>query len=93
MLFIEFSLAFNPIIHQQFIDKLDLLGFSTSLSNWIQSVQVPSKTSTTITLSTGALKGCVLSPLLFMLLIHNCTARSSSNIIKRGGGTAHRLVQ
>lgn len=53
MLFIEFSLAFNPIIHQQFIDKLDLLGFSTSLSNWIQSVQVPSKTSTTITLSTA----------------------------------------
>ncbi len=82
MLFIDFSSAFNTIIPQQLIRKLNLLGLNTSLCNWIldfltarpQSVRVSCKTSSTATLSTGAPQGCVFSPLLFMLLTHNCTA-------------------
>ncbi|KAL0195209.1 hypothetical protein M9458_008781, partial [Cirrhinus mrigala] len=85
MLFIDFSSAFNTIIPQQLIHKLNLLGLNTSLCNWIldfltgrpQSVRVGSNTSSTTTLSTGAPQGCVLSP----LLTHDCTAKFSSNHI------------
>ncbi len=35
MLFIEFSSAFNAIIPQQLINKLNLLGLNNSLCNWI----------------------------------------------------------
>ncbi len=87
MLFIDFSSAFNTIIPQQLINKLNLLGLNNSLCNWIldfltgrpQSVRVDHNTSSTTTLSTGAPQGCVLSPLLFTLLTHDCTANFSSN--------------
>ncbi|KAL0151931.1 hypothetical protein M9458_052763, partial [Cirrhinus mrigala] len=85
MLFIDFSSAFNTIIPQQLINKLHLLGLNTSLCNWIldfltvrpQSVHVSRNTSSSTTLSTGAPQGCVLSPLLFTLLTHDCTANSA----------------
>ncbi len=90
MLFIDFSSAFNTIIPQQLINKLNMLGLNNSLYNWIldfltgrpQSVRVGHNTSSTTTLSTGAPQGCVLSPLLFTLLTHDCTAKFSSNHIK-----------
>ncbi len=89
MLFIDFSSAFNTIIPQQLINKLNLLGLNNYLCNWIldfltgrpQSVRVGHNTSSTTTLSTGAPQGCVLSPLLFTLLTHDCTAKFSSNHI------------
>ncbi|KAI4879830.1 hypothetical protein NFI96_002171 [Prochilodus magdalenae] len=89
MLFIDFSSAFNTIIPQHLIRKLNLLGLNTSLSNWIldfltgrpQSVRIGRNTSSTTTLSTGAPQGCVLSPLLFTLLTHDCSAMHSSNHI------------
>ncbi len=89
MLFIDFSSAFNTIIPQQLINKLNQLGLNNSLCNWIldfltgrpQSVRVGHNTSSTTTLSTGAPQGCVLSPLLFTLLTHDCTAKFSSNHI------------
>ncbi len=76
MLFIDFSSAFNTVIPQQLINKLNLLGLNASLCNWIldfltgrpQSVRVGRNTSSTTTLSTGAPQGCVLSLLLFTLL-------------------------
>ncbi|KAK1784319.1 hypothetical protein P4O66_003521 [Electrophorus voltai] len=46
-----------------------------------QSVRVGNCSSTTLTLSTGAPQGCVLSPLLYSLYTYDCTATSSSNII------------
>ncbi|KAI4899020.1 hypothetical protein NFI96_007116 [Prochilodus magdalenae] len=89
MLFIDFSSAFNTIIPQHLIGKLNLLGLNTSLSNWIldfltgrpQSVRIGRNTSSTTTLSTGAPQGCVLSPLLFTLPTHDCAAMHSSNHI------------
>ncbi|XP_039896854.1 myosin heavy chain, fast skeletal muscle-like [Simochromis diagramma] len=76
---IDFSSAFSIIIPQQLIDKLDLLGISTLLYNWLldfltgrqQIVRVDSNTSCPRTLNTGAPQGCVLSPLLFTLLTHD----------------------
>ncbi|KAL0197539.1 hypothetical protein M9458_006079, partial [Cirrhinus mrigala] len=89
MLFIDFSSAFNTIIPQQLINKLNLLGLNTSLCNWTldfltgrpQAVRVGHNTSSTTTLSTGAPQGSVLSLLLFTLLTHACTAKFSSNHI------------
>ncbi|KAI3374360.1 hypothetical protein L3Q82_005961 [Scortum barcoo] len=86
MLFIDFSSAFNTIIPKQLICKLDKLGLSTSLCNWLldflsqrpQAVRVGNNISSSITLSTGAPQGCVLSPLLFTLLTHDCTPTHSS---------------
>ncbi len=91
MLFIDFSSAFNTIIPQQLINKLNLLGLNNSLCNWIrdfltgrpQSVNVGHNTSSTTTLSTGAPQGCVLIPLLFTLLTHDCTVKFSSNHISK----------
>uniref|UniRef100_A0A3Q1K6E6 Reverse transcriptase domain-containing protein n=1 Tax=Anabas testudineus TaxID=64144 RepID=A0A3Q1K6E6_ANATE len=89
MLFIDFSSAFNTIIPQQLIGKLSRLGLTTSLCNWIldfltgrpQSVRIGNSISSTTMLSTGAPQGCVLSPLLFTLLTHDCVAMHSSNQI------------
>ncbi len=89
MLFIDFSSAFNTIIPQQLINKLNLLGLNNSLCNWIlefltgrpQSVRVGHNTSSITTVSTGAPQGCMLSLLLFTLLTHDCTAKFSSNHI------------
>lgn len=79
VLFIDFSSAFNTIIPQQLIHKLDLLGISTLLYNGLldfltgrqQTVRVDSNTSSPRTRNTGAPQGCVLSSLLFTLLTHD----------------------
>ncbi|KAK1798609.1 hypothetical protein P4O66_006901 [Electrophorus voltai] len=46
-----------------------------------QSVRVGTCASSTLTFSTGAPQGCVLSPLLYSLYTYDCTATSSSTII------------
>ncbi|KAL0150730.1 hypothetical protein M9458_053953, partial [Cirrhinus mrigala] len=88
MLFIDFSSAFNTIISQQLTQKLVQLGLNTSLCNWLldfltgkpQALWVGSNTSSTITLNTGTPQGCVLSPILFTLLTHDCAPAHSSNL-------------
>ncbi|KAI5627505.1 gastrula zinc finger protein XlCGF28.1-like [Silurus asotus] len=65
------------------------LTLNTSLCNWIldfltgrpQAVRIGNSISSTTTLSTGAPQGCVLSPLLFTLLTHDCAPTHSSNHI------------
>ncbi|KAK1794705.1 hypothetical protein P4O66_001415 [Electrophorus voltai] len=89
MLFVDYSSAFNTIIPSLLTTKLEDLGLHTSLCDWIsnfltdrpQSVRVGNCASSTLTLSTGAPQGCVLSPLLYSLYTYDCTAASSSTII------------
>jgi hypothetical protein len=78
-------------VSSKLITKLRTLGLNTSLCNWIldvltgrpQVVRVGNNTSATLILNTGAPQGCVLSPLLYSLIAHDCTARHDYNTIVR----------
>ncbi len=88
MHFLDFSSAFNTIIPQTLVHKLEALGLSPALCNWVldfltnrrQTVRIHSITSSPIILNTGSPQGCVLSPLLYSLLTYDCSAIFSRNI-------------
>ncbi|KAI3368067.1 hypothetical protein L3Q82_026889, partial [Scortum barcoo] len=79
------------------VQKLTTLGLSFTLCNWVldfltdrpQSVRIHDVSSSSISLSTGSPQGCVLSPLLFTLLTHDCSAiHPSCLIVKFADDTA-----
>ena len=70
------------------MNKLGAIGISTPLCNWLLDLLTDSpqtlrvgKNSTETIMSTGVPQGCVLSPLLFTLMTHDCCARHNSNHI------------
>ncbi len=85
----DYSSAFNTIVPATLVAKLQTLGLNRSLCSWIldfltgrsQVVRMGNNTSSPLILNTGAPQGCVLSPLLYSLYTHNCTATHSSNVI------------
>ena len=89
MLFIDYSSAFNTIIPANLYNKLLCLGLENSLCNWIldflsdrpQMVKMGSFLSDSITLNTGAPQGCVLSPILYSLVTHDCASSNDSSLI------------
>uniref|UniRef100_A0A3B4FGV2 Reverse transcriptase domain-containing protein n=1 Tax=Pundamilia nyererei TaxID=303518 RepID=A0A3B4FGV2_9CICH len=97
MLFVDYSSAFNTIIPSKLFTKLTDLGLSSSLCQWIlnfltdrpQSVRVGKQVSPSISLSTGAPQGCVLSTLLYSLYTYDCVATSdTTSIVKFADDTA-----
>ncbi len=85
----DYSSAFNTIVPVTLVAKLQTLGLNRSLCSWIlgfltgrsQVVRMGNNTSSPLILNTGAPQGCVLSPLLYSLYTHDCTATHSSNVI------------
>ncbi len=89
LLFVDYSSAFNTIIPDILITKLDTLGLPPLTCAWIkdfltnrpQSVRLGPHVSSTRTLSTGSPQGCVLSPLLYCLYTHDCRPTHDNNLI------------
>jgi len=89
MLFVDYSSAFKTIVPATLVVKLQTLGLNRSLCSWIldlltgrsQVVRMGNNTSSPLILNTSAPQGCVLSPLLYSLYTHACTATHSSNVI------------
>ncbi len=86
ILFVDFSSAFNTIIPNLLLPKLTQLSVPTSVCQWITSFLTDRQqlgwkkyTSSTRTISTGAPRGCVLSPLLFSLYTNDCTSKDASD--------------
>lgn len=88
ILFLDIVVAFNTDIPQKLVKKkkkLSLLGLNASLCHCSldlltgrpQSVRISN--STTSTLNTGAAQGCMLRPLLFTVLIHDCASKYGLN--------------
>ncbi len=86
ILFVNFSSAFNTIIPNILLPKLTQPPMPTSICQWINSfltdrqqlMMLGKYTSSTRTSSTGAPRGCVLSPLLFSLYTNDCTSKDPS---------------
>ncbi|MEL6802586.1 MAG: reverse transcriptase domain-containing protein, partial [Bacteroidota bacterium] len=89
LLFVDFSSAFNTILPNKLHTKLHNLGLSTTLCNWTldflinstQHVRIGKHISPTLPINTGGPQGCVLSPLLYTLLTHDCCSSSPSNLM------------
>ncbi|XP_026036331.1 uncharacterized protein LOC113029584 [Astatotilapia calliptera] len=84
-----FSSTLAQLLTRSLVEKLMLLGVEPATCNWVfsfltkrqQTVKVGSQTLKTVLESTGSPQGCVLSPLLFSLLTHDCTATFNTNHI------------
>ncbi|KAF7661471.1 hypothetical protein LDENG_00260640, partial [Lucifuga dentata] len=81
MLFVDYSSAFNTIIPDILVVKLLDLGLPSLTCSWIKDFLTHRPQTSSRTLSTGSPQGCVLSPLLYALYTHDCTAAYTGNTI------------
>lgn len=84
----NFQLSLQDLQPQhKLLSKIEHLGLKTCPCNWVldnlserlQSVVISSNTSSILKWSTRAPQGCVLGPLLFILLNHHCERTKPHN--------------
>ena len=86
ILFIDFSSAFNTISPHKLFFKLQDMNINPAINYWIldflsnrtQTVKINNLMSHSLSLSTGAPQGCVLSPWLFSLFTNQLTSLDKS---------------
>lgn len=89
LLFMDFSSAFNTIVPQNLLDKLQGMEVNPVMIKWYhafltgrtQQVRINSTLSDTLTIHTGVPQGCVSSPLLFTLYTNECRSHHTNNYI------------
>ncbi|KAF7642655.1 hypothetical protein LDENG_00253780, partial [Lucifuga dentata] len=84
ILFVDYSSAFNTIVPSRLVRKPWSQQPTVSvdfLSNRPQTVRLGPYTSPSLTLSTGAPQGCVLSPALYSLYTYDCRPTHPTNTI------------
>ncbi len=87
LLFVDYSSAFNTILTSRLFSQMSTLGIQLNICLWIkdfltnrpQTVRMGPHLSPTLTLSTGAPQGCVLSPFLYSLYTHDCIPSHNTN--------------
>lgn len=95
MLFVHYSSAFNTIIPDILVKKLQDLDVPLSICPWIkdfltdrpQVVRLGQPCSSTLTLWTWSHQGCELSSLLCALYTYDCAPIHASNTIKFANDT------
>lgn len=81
--------GFNTILPSRLFHKMSNLCIPHNICLWIQdfltnrlqSVMMGPRYSSSLSFSTGAPQGCILSPFLYSLYIHDCTHAHSTNVI------------
>jgi hypothetical protein len=88
VIYIDFSKAFDKVIHQYLLEKLALYGIHGDLLKWIQSflynrqqqVKVNDVLSTTKRVTSGVPQGSILGPIFFLIYVNDITEQIKSSI-------------